>query len=134
MLDFLKPLIRKSPKNIILHVGTNNTPNKTSRRVLNKLLTLKSYIEKQLHFFHFCITWGNNLGPKITSLTIVFILKSSPLKYVRLNNVFVYGTNYPLGFVLLTILRVGFSHLRKHKYRNVSDVIDMPNAIVTTEH
>ena len=48
MYDILKPLIGKSPKNIILHVGTNNTPNETSRSVLNKLLALKSFIEKEL--------------------------------------------------------------------------------------
>ena len=48
MYDFLKPLIGKSPKNIILHVGTNNTSNETSRSVLNKLLALKSFIEKEL--------------------------------------------------------------------------------------
>ena len=48
MYDFLKPQIRKSPKNIIVHVGTNNTPNEPSRSVLNKLLALKSSIEKEL--------------------------------------------------------------------------------------
>ena len=48
MHDFLKPLMRKSPKNIFLHLGTNDIPNETSRSVLNKLLALKSSIEKPL--------------------------------------------------------------------------------------
>ena len=46
MYDYLKPLLKKNPDNIILHIGTNNSVNKTSRDILNGILFLKSYIEK----------------------------------------------------------------------------------------
>ena len=36
MYDYIKPLLKKCPKNIILHIGTNNTFNDTSRIVLDK--------------------------------------------------------------------------------------------------
>ena len=34
--DYQKPLLAKNPKNIILHIGTNNSINETSRDVLNR--------------------------------------------------------------------------------------------------
>ena len=36
MYDYLKPLLKECPKNIILHIGTNNTINEASRIVLDK--------------------------------------------------------------------------------------------------
>ena len=41
MKDFLKPYLKRSPRNIILHVGTNNSVNDLSSVILNKLLSLK---------------------------------------------------------------------------------------------
>ena len=41
MKDFLKPYLKRSPRNIILHVGTNNSINDLSSVILNKLLSLK---------------------------------------------------------------------------------------------
>ena len=46
MYDYLKLLIKKNPDNIILHVGTNNLVNKTSRDILNEILSFKNVIEK----------------------------------------------------------------------------------------
>ena len=43
-----KPLLKKCPDNIILHVGTNNTVNEPSKMVPDKLLTLKKFIEHTL--------------------------------------------------------------------------------------
>ena len=48
MYDYLKPLLKKCPKSIILHIGTKNTVNDTSRIVLDKILSLKAFIEKAL--------------------------------------------------------------------------------------
>ena len=48
MYDYIKPLLRKCPDNIILHIGTNNTIDRTSRDILNQILTLKNYIETNL--------------------------------------------------------------------------------------
>ena len=46
MHDYLKPLLKKNPDNIILRVGTNNSMNETSRDILNEILSLKNFIEK----------------------------------------------------------------------------------------
>ena len=48
MRDYIKPLLKKHPKNIILHIGTNDTIIKSSRIIFNEILSLKSYIEKDL--------------------------------------------------------------------------------------
>ena len=42
------PIIRKQPKYIIIHAGTNDAVKFTSRDILNKLLQLKSLIQGKL--------------------------------------------------------------------------------------
>ena len=46
--DYIKPLFKKNPDSVILHVGTNDAPNSTSRTILDNMLSLKSFIEKTL--------------------------------------------------------------------------------------
>ena len=48
MLDHIKPYLRKKPKNIVLHVSTNDASNHhvTSEDIFKKLIELKSYINK----------------------------------------------------------------------------------------
>ena len=48
MKDFLKPYLKRSATNIILHVGTNNTINDSSSVILNELLSLKDFIHTEL--------------------------------------------------------------------------------------
>ena len=48
MQDYLKPYLKRSPTNIILHVGTNNSINDPSSVTLNKLLSLKNFIHTEL--------------------------------------------------------------------------------------
>ena len=48
MYDYLKPMLRKCPENVILRVGTNNAAREPARIVFDKLLSLKSFIEKTL--------------------------------------------------------------------------------------
>ena len=56
MYDYIKPLLKKCPKNIILHIGTNNTVHDTSRIVLDKILSLKAFVEKALPDCNVCIS------------------------------------------------------------------------------
>ena len=42
------PIIRKQPKYIIIHTGTNDAVKFTSRDILNKLLQVKSFIQEKL--------------------------------------------------------------------------------------
>ena len=44
MFDYIKPLLLKAPDTIIVHVGTNNCVNETSRSILDKILRLKTFI------------------------------------------------------------------------------------------
>ena len=44
MEDNIKPILKREPDYIILHVGTNNATNLTARDILDKLLRLKSTI------------------------------------------------------------------------------------------
>ena len=44
----LHPVLRKKPKHIIVHIGTNDATCSTSREILNKLLKLKTLIIKTL--------------------------------------------------------------------------------------
>ena len=48
MYDYLKPILKKCPDNIVLHVGTNNAVREPAKTVYDKLLSLKSFIEKTL--------------------------------------------------------------------------------------
>ena len=48
MKDFLKPYLKCSPTNIILHAGTNNSIKDSSSVILNKLLSLESFIHTEL--------------------------------------------------------------------------------------
>ena len=48
MYDYVKPLLKKRPDRIILHIGTNNCLNEPSRQILDKILKLKSFIELNL--------------------------------------------------------------------------------------
>ena len=56
MYDYIKPLLKECTKNIILHIRTNNIINETSRIVLNKLLSLKAFVEKALPDCNVCIS------------------------------------------------------------------------------
>ena len=46
MYFHLAPLLRKSPEILILHIGSNNCVNDSSRKVLYDLMCLKSHIER----------------------------------------------------------------------------------------
>ena len=48
MYDYINPLLKICSKNILLHIGTNNTVNETSRIILDKHLSLKDLVEKVL--------------------------------------------------------------------------------------
>ena len=48
MYSYLIPLLEKQPKVLILHVGTNDAPKRTSQEIINSLLNLKSFIAKKL--------------------------------------------------------------------------------------
>ena len=56
MNDNIKPLLKKAPDNVILHFGTKDAPNSTSRTILDNTLSLKIFIEKTLPQSKLCIS------------------------------------------------------------------------------
>ena len=48
MYNYIKPLLRKLPDYIILHIGTKDAFDNTSREIFEKILKLKTYIQKEL--------------------------------------------------------------------------------------
>jgi hypothetical protein len=47
MVDFVKPIIRKRPKKIILHVGTNNLKRDNPEKIGKKIIDLANDLKKQ---------------------------------------------------------------------------------------
>ena len=48
MYDYLMPLLRKNPTNIILHIGSNDAPRKTADEIENEITVLKQFIVNNL--------------------------------------------------------------------------------------
>ena len=46
--DYLPPLLKKKPTNIILHIGSNDSPNKTAEQIANEIENLKCFIKANL--------------------------------------------------------------------------------------
>ena len=91
-------------------------------------------------FFPFCVNEWNNLDENIRNLPSISSFKAAILKFLRPNANSVFRVNDSRGVVLLNRLRVGFSHLREHKFRhNFADTVDpfcncRNNSIETTQH
>ena len=48
MYDYLKPLLKKKPSNIILQIGSNDSPYKSINEITNEISALKSFIKGTL--------------------------------------------------------------------------------------
>ena len=48
MYNYLAPLLRKKPTHIILHIGSNDSPDKTSNVIMKGILKLRTHIESVL--------------------------------------------------------------------------------------
>ena len=89
-------------------------------------------------FFPECISQWNNLDSRIRNLPSIYLLPI--LDFIHPNPTPYFLTNRLSGFVFLTRLRVGFSHLREHKFRHgFLDIVDPicschTNAVENTEH
>ena len=132
--DLSPPYLRR----LLPQPNVNTSYNVRNKRLLHPFAARTDRFQST--FFPFCVIIWNNLDPKITNLPTVSSFKSTLLKFIRPNDASVYSVHEPLGVVLLTRLRVGFSHLREHKFRhNFADINDpfclcRTNAIETTEH
>ena len=48
MFDYLIPLLKQKPTNIILHIGSNDAPFKSANDIANEITSLTSFIEREL--------------------------------------------------------------------------------------
>ena len=48
MCDYAVPVLEKRPENIILHLGTNDTPYKYGTNILKDLIELKDFVLEKL--------------------------------------------------------------------------------------
>ena len=105
------------------------------------IYTVRGRTERYLNsFFPYCMSRWNSLDSRIRNLPSISKFKSAILEFLRpkANSTFKLGNDF--GVILLTRLRVGFSHLREHKFRHgFLDTVDpfcscSTNSIETTEH
>ena len=76
-------------------------------------------------FFPSVISEWNKLDLEICSSASLEIFKKHLLNFIRPNCNNVFKINNPLGLKLLTRLRIGFSHLKEHKFQhNFQDSVD----------
>ena len=76
-------------------------------------------------FFPSVILEWNKLDLNLRNSSSLESFKASILKYIRPCPNSIFGINNPLGIKLLTRLRVGFSHLREHKFKfNFQDTLN----------
>ena len=91
-------------------------------------------------YFPYCIAEWNKLDSRIRDLPSISRFKRALLNFLRPKGESTFKVSNNQGVVLLTRLRVGFSHLREHKFRhNFSDTVDpfcncRSNSVETTEH
>ena len=91
-------------------------------------------------FFPYCIAEWNRLDRSLRELPSSETFKNSLFKPLRSKGNPVFHISDNKGVIFLTRLRVGFSHLREHKFRhNFADTLDpfcncRTNSIETTEH
>ena len=69
-------------------------------------------------FFPYCITQWNNLDSRLRDLPSISRFKRAMFEFLRPKASPTFRIQNYSGLVLLTRLRVGFSHLREHKFRH----------------
>ena len=76
-------------------------------------------------FFPSVINEWNKLDLEIRNSASLEIFKKHLLNFIRPNSNSVFNISNPLGLKLLTRLRIGFSHLKEHKFKhNFQDSVD----------
>ena len=48
MRDYMRPLLRKKPSRILIHVGTNDAPNSDAQEIVSNLINLKNFVTSEL--------------------------------------------------------------------------------------
>ena len=134
-------LINGTCPSYLLQSPPDHNPNSYSIR--SKAAVCQSAVRTkrfQNSFFPFCLSQANVLDSHIRNLRTINSFKRSLLKLFTPSHGSICKVNQPQGIILLTRLRVGFSHLRERKFRhNFIETLDpfcscRTNSIETTQH
>ena len=140
MFFFYKVLNGLAPQYLTDYIPNRNMALRTTRSRL-PVYPLNARTERYRNtFFPFCISQWNSLDSRLRDLPSLSCFKSALFEFFRPKSSPTFRIDDHRGFILLTRLRVGFSHLREHKFRHgFQDTLDpfcscRTNSIETTEH
>ena len=91
MLFYITPLLRKLPSVVIVHVGCNNSDTSNAQQIVDGLIDLKDYIEKQVQgvkviFSTPSVRIDSNIAAK-TLEQVTSILKNRSVEIIDNNNI-----------------------------------------------
>ena len=118
LIAFYKVLNKKAPQYLIDYLPTQDLASINLRK-RPAIYPLDARTERYRNsFFPYCISQWNNLDSRIRNLPSVASFKCAIFDFTRPNPTPNFKINRLSGFAFLTRWRVGFSHLREHKFRN----------------
>ena len=101
------------------HLFNYFSPKLISQRYPN---TFKTYrrrtISYQNYFFPYSVNQWNQLDSNIRNCTSYSVFRNTLLKIIKPLENSIYNIDDPQGLKLLSRLRLGFSHMREHKFRH----------------
>ena len=139
LIAFYKIINKKAPQYLIDYLPSQDLASINRKRPAIHPLDARTERYRN-SFFPYCISQWNNLDSRLRNLTSIATFKRAYLDFIRPNPTPYFKTNRLLGFVFLTRLRVGFSHLRELKFRHdFLDIVDpicscRTNAVENTDH
>ena len=141
LIAFYKIVVnKKAPRYLIDYLPTKDLASINLRK-RPAIYPLDARTERYRNsFFPYCISQWNILDSRIRNLPSIATFKRAILDFIRPVPTPMFKINRLSGFVFLTRLRVGFSHLREHKFRHgFLDIVDpicscRTNAVENTEH
>ena len=97
-------------------------PSKSGSHDTRNSDNIRQFREKRIFFrnsfFPSTIIEWNNLDLSIRTSKSLHVLKKNILKFIRPTTNNIYNIHNPKGLKYLTRLRLGFSHLREHKFKH----------------
>ena len=140
LIVFYKIVNKKAPQYLIDYLPSQDLASINLRK-RPAIYPLDARTERYRNsFFPCCISQWNNLDSRIRNLRSIATFKHAILDFIRPNPTPHFKINRLSGFVFLTQLRVGFSHLCEHKFRHsFLDIVDpicscRTNAVENTQH
>ena len=117
LIAFYKIVNKKAPQYLIDYLPSQDLASINLRK-RPAIYPLDARTERYRNsFFPCCISQWNNLDSRIRNLRSIATFKCAILDFIHPNPTPHFKINRLSGFVFLTQLRVGFSHLCEHKFR-----------------